>query len=110
MVSGPARMHWTGRILTWDPPRVFEYEWKIAPRDVLPNGEDTVVRWELAPEGAGTVLTLLHVKLSKPTALGFAPGTHVLLDRLEAQLAGAPLPAWQARYDDVKDLYPAWSR
>ena len=30
-VTGPAGFHTTGRILVWDPPRVFEHEWHTAP-------------------------------------------------------------------------------
>jgi uncharacterized protein YndB with AHSA1/START domain len=109
MVSGPASFHWTGRILTWDPPRVYEYEWNADPRPELPRGEKTVVRWELAPTSGGTKLTLTHRRITKPTALGFAPGTHAFLDRLAAQLAGESLPDWMGRYDAVKHAYPAWS-
>jgi uncharacterized protein YndB with AHSA1/START domain len=109
MVSGTARFHWTGKILTWDPPRVYEYEWNCDPRTELPAGEKTIVRWELVPDGDGTVLTLTHRKLTKGTALGFAPGTHAFLDRLEAQLANESLPDWMGRYAAVKDRYPAWT-
>jgi uncharacterized protein YndB with AHSA1/START domain len=28
-VTGPAGFHTTGRILVWDPPRVFEHEWLL---------------------------------------------------------------------------------
>jgi hypothetical protein len=44
-------------------------------------------------------------RLTKPTALGFAPGMHAFLDRLEAQLKGEPLPDWMLRYDAVKGYY-----
>src|SRR3989441_4324514 len=30
--SGPAQYHVTGKILTWQPPRVFEHEWNVEPR------------------------------------------------------------------------------
>lgn len=110
MVSGPAQFEWTGEILTWDPPHVLEYEWNLEARPEIPNGEASVVRWELRPEGEGTRLTLWHRRLSKPTALGFGPGTHAFLDRLGAQLAGEALPSWMHRYDEVKGAYPAWSR
>jgi len=46
-VSGPAHFHVTGRVLSWDPPHLFEHEWKVAPRPELPSGEDSIVRWEL---------------------------------------------------------------
>ena len=105
-LSGPSRLHVTGRILTWDPPRVFEHEWKVAPRPELPQGEDALIRWDLRAEEGGTVLHLEHRLLNHQTALGFAPGTHAFMDRLEAQLRRAPLPNWQERYQQVAPLYP----
>jgi hypothetical protein len=110
MVTGPAQFHWTGKVMVWDPPRVFEYEFNVDPRPELPEGERTVVRWELASAGSGTSLTLTHRHLTQRTASGFAPGTHVLLDRLAGQLAGGSLPDWMSRYAEVQGLYPAWQR
>jgi uncharacterized protein YndB with AHSA1/START domain len=105
-VAGPSRLHVTGRIMTWDPPHVFEHEWKVSPRKELKSGEDAVIRWELSAEGNGTLLHLEHRALNRMTALGFAPGTHAFLDRLEAHLAGSQLPAWQQRYEEVAHKYP----
>ncbi len=109
-VSGPAGFHTTGRILVWDPPRAFEHEWHIAPHPDLPNGEaDAVIRWDLARDGAsGTLLTVTFSHLTKSTALGFAPGMHVFLERLAAQLDHKVLPDWVQRYAIVKSLYPSW--
>jgi uncharacterized protein YndB with AHSA1/START domain len=109
MVTGPSSFHWTGTILTWDPPRVYEHEWNMEPRPEVPGGEATVVRWELAPSGEGTRLNVTHRRLTRSTGLGFAPGFHAFLDRLAAQLAGEPLPNWMKRYDEVRHAYPAWS-
>ena len=108
MVTGPARFEWRGDILAWEPPRLYEYEWNVAPRTELPQGERSIVRWELQPSDGGTLLTLTHRRLTRNTALGFAPGTHAFLDRLEAQLAGAALPDWMRRYQEVAAAYPAW--
>lgn len=105
-VSGPSRLHVTGRIITWDPPSVFEHEWKVEPNEALQNGEDAVIRWELQRDGSGTILKLEHRMLNRQTALGFAPGTHSFLDRLEAQLGGKALPNWQERYQSVAAQYP----
>ena len=105
-VSGPSHLHVTGRVLTWDPPRVFEHEWKVAPRRELPSGEDAVIRWELRPDGSGTILHLENRKLNRDTALGFAPGTHAFIDRLVAHLDGLPMPDWQRRYQEVAPSYP----
>ena len=102
----------TGRILTWEPPArelrtpataVFEHEWNQRIVD------DSVVRYELTEDGDGTLLTFTHRGLSERNAKGFLPGTHAFLDRLAAHLAGAPLPAWQARYDELAPGYPSWS-
>lgn len=71
----------------------------------LPNGGRAVVRWELAPVGSSTVLTLAHRRLATPTALGFAPGTPVLPDRLAAWLDGAAMPDFTTRYNEVASSY-----
>ena len=104
--AGVSRFHVTGKILLWEPPRVFEHEWKVAPRPEMPQGEDAVIRWELEPEDGGTVLRLTHRGLHRLTATGFAPGTHAFLDRLTAHLAGRPLPGWQQRFQEVAPGYP----
>ncbi len=109
MVSGPAQFHVTGKILTWDPPRVYEHEWKVAAVPHMPNGEDAIFRYELVPQGEDTLLTVTYRRLTAATARGFAPGTHVLLDRLEAQLDQVPLPGWMPLFEEVQPLYPAWS-
>lgn len=81
-VTGPAGFHTTGRILVWDPPRVFEHEWHTAPHPQLPNGEaEAVIRWELVRDGdSSTILTITFSRLTKATALGFAPGMRSLID------------------------------
>ncbi len=104
--AGPSRLHVTGRILVWNPPTVFEHEWKVAPRAELRSGEDAIIRWELRRDGEGTILHLEHRKLNRETALGFAPGTHAFVDRLQAQLNKQPLPNWQERYQEVASRYP----
>jgi uncharacterized protein YndB with AHSA1/START domain len=110
MRAGPSRFHVTGKILAWEPPRIFEHEWRVPPRPELPAGEEAVIRWELEPDGEGTVLHLTHRGLHRLTATGFAPGTHAFLDRLEAQLGGKPLPGWQQRFEQVAPNYPTMWR
>jgi uncharacterized protein YndB with AHSA1/START domain len=93
-------VHSTGRVLEWDPPRVYEYEWNVAPGPHLPHGERTIVRWELAPAEGGTLLVMTHRKLTRPTAETFAGGFAAFLDRLAAYLDGTtplPEPAWMAQ-------------
>jgi hypothetical protein len=104
--SGPSQLHVTGRILVWEPPYVFEHEWKVDPRPELPSGEAAVIRWELERAGDETILHLEHRNLNLQTARGFAPGTHAFLDRLGAHLSHLPLPNWQERYQQVASRYP----
>ncbi len=105
-VSGISQFHVTGKILTWDPPRVYEHEWNVEPQKYLPHGERSIVRWELTPDGDGTILRLTHRHLTPETAKGFVSGTHVFLERLEQYLDGRPLVNWMARVNEVKGLYP----
>lgn len=108
MVSGPPQYRSTGAILQWDPPRVFEYEWKVTPVPEMPRGEDAVFRWELVRQGESTLLTVTYRRLTRASAGGFAPGLHAFLDRLEAQLAGVPLPDWMVRFNELRPRYPSW--
>ena len=91
----PDRKRMTGRILVWDPPHVFEHEWK---QSIV---EDGVVRYELRVDGDATLLRFSHRGLGVRTATGFRSGTHAFLDRLEAHLGNAPLPNWIRRYEQV---------
>lgn len=110
MVSGPPRYRSKGKILTWDPPRVFEYEWKVAPVPEMPVGQDAVFRFELTPRAGATLLTVTYRRMTKQSAPGFLPGTHAFLDRLEAQLDGKPLPDWTQRFIELVGQYPAWTK
>lgn len=94
----PQQKKMTGRIRVWDPPRVFEHEWNQA---VLSAPEAGVVRYELTPDGDGTLLRFSHRGLTVSDGQGFHPGTHAYLDRLEAHLAGNELPDWGQRYQEV---------
>ena len=103
--SGPAQYYVTGKILVWQPPRIFEHEWNVEPRKELPKGERSIVRWELTPDGDGTILRITHRRLTRPTALGFVAGIHAFLDRLEDELDGTPLTDWAARVAEVRANY-----
>ncbi len=106
-VSGISQFHVTGKVMTWDPPRVYEHEWNVEPMKYLPQGERSVVRWELTPDGDGTVLRLTHRHLTRTTATGFVSGSHAFLDRLEDQLDGKPLTNWVQRVDALRPVYGA---
>jgi uncharacterized protein YndB with AHSA1/START domain len=104
-VSG---FHTTGRILVWDPLRVFEHEWHISPSPSLPNGEpEAVINWELKQnhKSNNMLLILTHSRLTTSTSMRFAPGWHAYLDRLEARLNNEVLPDWMKRFAEVKELY-----
>ena len=97
MVTGPYRMHGTGEVLAWDPPRLLEYEYHVAPGAAFPEGAQTVLRWELVPQEEGTLLVLTLRGLPRRTAVPFTSGVKGFFDRLEALLDGRPLPDWPAR-------------
>jgi uncharacterized protein YndB with AHSA1/START domain len=109
LISGPGRYHSTGTILAWDPPRVLEYDWNVAPVPEMPRGEQAIFRYELTPQRDATHVRVTYRRITKPTARGFLPGLHALLDRLEAQLDGAALPDWWQRMNELRDVYPQWS-
>jgi uncharacterized protein YndB with AHSA1/START domain len=101
MVTGPYGVRAVGRILEWDPPRLYEHEWNALPREDLPKGESSIIRWELSPTPEGTLLVLTHRKLSPATATVFSRGLRVFLDRLGAQLDGVVLPDWRTRVTEL---------
>jgi uncharacterized protein YndB with AHSA1/START domain len=109
MTSGPTQYHSTGRILAWEPPRVLEYEWNVAPVPEMPRGERAIFRYELAPDGGGTSLVVTYRRITMQTARGFLPGVHAFLDRLEAQLGGGAPPDWLERFGALRAEYTEWS-
>jgi len=109
LVSGPAAYRSTGKILVWQPPRALEYEWKVKPVPEMPRGEDATFRYDLAARGTSTLLTVTYRRITPESARGFLPGLHAFLDRLEAQLDGAPLPDWVARFGELRGQYTEWS-
>ncbi len=82
-----AHLHVTGTVLRWDPPRVFEHEFKLAPSRLLPAGEDAVLRYELEPDGNGCLLTMTFMRLTPATVRAFSRGIHMGLERLARHLA-----------------------
>ncbi|MFN8639404.1 MAG: SRPBCC family protein [Dehalococcoidia bacterium] len=88
-----------GRVLTWEPPHVFEHEW------VQPGLDVSVVRYELERAGAGTILRLTHRRTVGSVAVGGRAGWHAYLDRLAAHLDGRRVPAWSERRGQVQELY-----
>ncbi|WP_203916672.1 SRPBCC family protein [Rugosimonospora africana] len=76
--KGPA---FTGTMIAYQPPSLMEFEW----------GTDTL-RFELRPDGDGTVLTLLDLFDEQGKAARDAAGWHVCLDLLGVHLDGEPAP------------------
>jgi uncharacterized protein YndB with AHSA1/START domain len=88
-----------GTIRVFDPPRVLEYDWSY-------EGEpDSVVRFELRPEGEGTTLVLHHRQLSTEAAPGYGAGWHAHLDLLAEQIAGSASADWVERYQALRPGY-----
>ena len=110
LVSGAASYHSTGRILAWEPPRLLEYEWNVAPVAEMPLGEQATFRYELTPEAGSTRLLVTYRRITKQTARGFLPGLHAYLDRLEAQLDNRALPDWLIRFEELRTEYAEWSQ
>jgi uncharacterized protein YndB with AHSA1/START domain len=108
-VSGPPGYRSSGTIRAWQPPRVFEYEWNVAPVPEMPHGERAIFRYELTAAGDATELLVTYRRLTRQTARGFLPGLHSFLDRLEAQLDGRAPPDWLQRFAAVRGAYPEWS-
>jgi uncharacterized protein YndB with AHSA1/START domain len=109
LVSGPSAFRSTGKVLAWEPERLFEYEWNVQPTPEMPRGENAIFRYELFPEQGGTRLLVVYRRITAQTARGFLPGLHAFLDRLEAQLDGAPLPGWVERFAAIREEYPEWT-
>ena len=78
-VGAPTPHVTEARIKRADAPKVLEFNW---------GGQD--IRWELAPLGSGTRLTLWHNIDRRFIAMG-AAGWHICLDVLDRELAGQPI-------------------
>ncbi len=88
-----------GKIISWDPPRLFEYEEESS------NAGKTIIRFELQSLGNETLFRLTNSGISTSDAGGYAPGWHAFIDRLESYLENKPLPDWGQRYGEVQPAY-----
>ena len=86
----------TGRIRAVDPPRLLAFSW----------GEDEL-RFELAADGDGCLLTFTHAFGDLSAGAQTAAGWDLCLDRLAAQLAGAPIDQRAAleRWPELHERY-----
>ncbi|MBF8194387.1 SRPBCC family protein [Nonomuraea sp. K274] len=66
-----------GRITEMNPPHVFAHTW-----------QDDELRWEIHPDGEGSILTLTHTFPDRHGAASFASGWHTCILALLASLDG----------------------
>lgn len=85
-----------GEMLVFDPPRAIAMTW----------GSD-LLRIELQPCPAGTVLTLTDSFDELGKAARDAAGWHECLDRLVWSLDGTALPGWGVRWREIHPAYVA---
>jgi uncharacterized protein YndB with AHSA1/START domain len=90
-----------GVITVFEPGQVLACTWREAAL-----GVDSAVRFELRPQGPGTVLVLEHTGVPGGQAAGFGAGWHGHLDALAAALAGQDTDP-HARY---RELAPEYAR
>jgi uncharacterized protein YndB with AHSA1/START domain len=88
----------SGRILTWDEPRILEYEWQF------PGEDDSVVRFELHPQEFGTLLVLDHRQLGRAAGAGYGAGWHAHLDALGGLYEFSDA-AWTRRFEELLPAY-----
>jgi uncharacterized protein YndB with AHSA1/START domain len=109
-VGGEMRLTWNNGVHTavvtitvCDPPRALAWRWTIGERD-------TLVRFDLAPEGDGCALTLTHSGLSPRAGpgAGVRAGWHAHLEGLPAALDGrlTPWATKTAREQALAGRYP----
>lgn len=108
----PVGLRSRGRVVAWEPPRLFEYEVEVpaGPKDGLP-AERNLVRWEVSPAEGGSLLVLTQRRLSRQWADVGKVGLPYFVLRLEALLDGRPAPAWETRREEAQrfDFHPAGS-
>jgi uncharacterized protein YndB with AHSA1/START domain len=90
-----------GQVLALEPERLLELSWSY------PGEPDTVVRFELRPDGDGTTLVLDHRGLPGSAAPGYGAGWHAHLDSLAAHLRAGDGLDWWSRYSELAPRYEA---
>ena len=73
-------------------------------RKYLPGEPDSVARFELRPDGDGTLLVLDHRGLPPAAIAGYGAGWHSHLDSLESHLTGGEAD-WSARFEELGPAY-----
>ena len=80
-----------GTVLAWEPPRALEFSW------IWPGVHDSVLRFDLRPDGDGTHLRLEHRALSPSVAGDHGSGWHAYLDALADAVEGREVGSWDER-------------
>ena len=87
-----------GTILAFEPGRLLELQWPY------PGEPDSVARFELRPDGDGTLLVVDHRGLPPSSIAGYGAGWHSHLDSLQAYLSGRQ-GDWDARFRELGPAY-----
>lgn len=91
-----------GAVLEVDAPRLLVFQW----------GDD-ILRWELNDDGERTVLVLRHRFADRKQAPSYAAGWHLCLDGLIGLLTGKKLPSmagYNAYNYGYKELYAQYAK
>ena len=80
MIDGEQRVDLPVTVLRAEPPALLEYTW----------GDD-LLRWELAPSGGGTRLTLRHTLADRSMDAKVAAGWHLCVGVMQQLLDGTPV-------------------
>jgi uncharacterized protein YndB with AHSA1/START domain len=92
-----------GTVLALEPGRLLELNW------TYPGEPDSTARFELRPDGDGTILVLDHRGLPPAAIAGYGAGWHSHLDSLEAHLNGGEAD-WSARFQELGPAYEESAR
>jgi len=90
-----------GEVLALEPGRILELSWQH------PEQPDSVVRFELEPDGDGTLLVLDQRAVPARSAPGLAAGWHAHLDSLDAHLGEGAETDWWSRFQELASVYEA---
>ena len=101
--EGDGTQETDGRVLALDPGRLLELDW------TYPGEPSSVARFELRPDGDGTILVLDHRGLPPSAIAGYGAGWHSHLDSMEAHLSGGEAD-WSARFVELGPAYEASAR
>ncbi|MDB5451655.1 MAG: Activator of Hsp90 ATPase 1 family protein [Caulobacteraceae bacterium] len=107
-VGGVIRLDWfghnkmEGKVVALDPPHTIAWTWPLA-------GRDSVVRFDLAADGDGCLLTLTHSGVSITGGAGVRAGWHSHLEGIPDAMEGRAT-SWEtiiSRRDALTPRYPA---